>query len=309
MTAVTLIENFRAVFYAPFYAPIALGAYAAEGLEVVLKTSGDAARTASSLIAGEGDVSWGGPLRLMLALERDPRAGAIAFCEAVGRDPFFLLGRAPNPEFRFEQLAGRKLAAVTEVPTPWLCLQHDLRLAGMDASRIRVIPGRSMAENVAALRSGEADVIQVFHPYAGGLLKEGTAHVWYAAATRGPVSYTTLNTTRAYAERNPEVLRKMCRSMYRSQKWIAAHGAAELAAALADFFPEIPRPILVTCFESYKKIGLWNRDPMLQREGFEWLRDAALADGLLKKKFAYEACVDMQHAEAVVKENPPPLQG
>ena len=29
---ITLIENFRAVFYTPFYAAFALGAYAAEGL-------------------------------------------------------------------------------------------------------------------------------------------------------------------------------------------------------------------------------------------------------------------------------------
>ena len=263
MTAVTLIENFRAVFYAP----IALGAYEKEGLDVSLKTSGDAARTASSLIAGEGDVSWGGPLRLMMALEKNPQAAAIAFCEAVGRDPFFLLGREPDPGFRLEHLRGKKLAVVTEVPTPWMCLRHDLRLAGMDPSQIARIPGRSMAENVAALRSGEADVIQVFHPYAGTLLKEGTAHVWYVAASRGLVSYTTLNTTSDFAGRNPDVLRKMCRAMYRSQKWIAAHGAGELAAALAAFFPEIPRPVLVTCFESYQATGLWNRDPMLAREG------------------------------------------
>lgn len=309
MTAVTLIENFRAVFYAPFYAPVALGAYEAEGLQVTLKTSGDASRTASSLMAGEGDVSWGGPLRLMAALEKNPQGAAIAFCEAVGRDPFFLLGREPNPGFRPQQLRGKKVAVVTEVPTPWMCLRHDLRLAGVAPSEITTIPGRSMAENVAALRSGEAEVIQVFHPYAGSLLKEGRAHVWYTAASRGLVSYTTLNTTRDFAGRNPDVLRKMCRAMYRSQKWIVAHSAGELAVALADYFPEIPRPVLMTCFESYKTSGLWNRDPVLQRAGFEWLRDAALADGFLKKKFTYEECVDMQYAQAAVKDDPPALEG
>ena len=32
--AITLIENFRAVFYTPFYAAFALRAYEAEGIEV-----------------------------------------------------------------------------------------------------------------------------------------------------------------------------------------------------------------------------------------------------------------------------------
>src|SRR5215813_3744648 len=159
---ITLIENFRAVFYAPFYAAIALEAYAGEGLDVELRMSADAAHTAASLIAGDGDVSWGGPLRLMMALEKSPAGAAVAFCEAIGRDPFFLLAREPNPAFTVRDLAGKRVAVVTEVPTPWMCLQQDLKLAGVDPKELRVIPGRSMAENVAALRAGEADVIQVF---------------------------------------------------------------------------------------------------------------------------------------------------
>ena len=304
---ITLIENFRAVFYAPFYAPIALGAYEAEGLQVNLKMSGDAAHTAASLIAGDGDVSWGGPLRLMFALEKNPGAGAVAFCEAVGRDPFFLLAREPNPGFQLKDLLGKKVATVSEVPTPWMCLQQDLRLAGIAPEKIQRIPERSMAENVAALRSGEADVIQVFHPFGGRLVYEGAAHVWYAAANRGLVSYTTLNTTRQFAERNPEVLVKMCRAMYRTLEWIGTHDGRELAELLASYLPDVPAPILTACFRNYKSLGLWNRTPILQREGFEWLRDAALAAGLMQKKFSYEECVDMRFAEAALKENPPPL--
>jgi NitT/TauT family transport system substrate-binding protein len=304
---ITLIENFRAVFYAPFYAAMALKAYADEGLDVELKMSGDAARTAASLIAGHGDVSWGGPLRLMMALEKSPDGAAIAFCEAIGRDPFYLLAREPNPAFRLQDLAGKRLSVTTEVPTPWMCLRHDLGLAGVDLKEIKVIAGRTMAESVAALRSGEADVIQVFQPFGAALVHEGTAHAWYAAASRGLVSYTTLNTTRAFAEKNPDALLKMCRAMYRTLTWIAAHEGRELAALLASWLPDVPRPILTACFDGYKSLGLWNRTPILERAGFDWLRDAALATGILKKKITYEDCVDMRYAEAAVRESPPPL--
>lgn len=304
---ITLIENFRAVFYAPFYAAIALKAYAEEGLDVDLKMSSDAAHTAASLIAGQGDVSWGGPLRLMIALEKNPAGAALAFCEAIGRDPFFLLAREPNPAFKVRDLAGKRLAVVTEVPTPWMCLQQDLKLAGVDPREIRVIPGRSMAENVAALRAGDADVIQVFQPFGAVLVHEGAAHIWYAAASRGLVSYTTLNTTRAFADRQPDALLKMCRAMYRTLGWIAAHEARELAALLASWLPDVPQPILTASFQAYKSLGLWNRTPILERSGLEWLRDAALATGILTKKISYEECVDMRWAEVAVKENPPPL--
>jgi NitT/TauT family transport system substrate-binding protein len=284
-----------------------LKAYADEGLDVELRMSSDAAHTAQSLIAGQGDVSWGGPLRLMMALEKNPNGGAIAFCEAIGRDPFFLLGREPNPGFKLHDLAGKRLAVTTEVPTPWMCLQRDLGLAGVDLKQLRVIPGRSMGENVAALRSGEADVIQVFQPFGAALVHERAAHVWYAAASRGLVSYTTLNTTRAFANKNPDALRKMCRAMYRTLGWISAHEGRELAALLASWLPDVPAPVLTACFDGYKSLGLWNRTPILERAGFDWLRDAALATGILKKSISYDDCVDMRYAEAAVRESPPPL--
>jgi ABC-type nitrate/sulfonate/bicarbonate transport system substrate-binding protein len=96
-----------------------------------------------------------------------------------------------------------------------------------------------MAENAAALRAGEVDVIQVFEPYAQALVDEGAGHVWYAAASRGPTSYTSLNTTRAYIEREPETVLRLTRAMYRTLKWIAARNGHALAEAIAGYFPDI----------------------------------------------------------------------
>ena len=103
--AITLIENFRAVFYGPFYAASALGAYAQEGLDVVVKPA-SGATAAGFQVPSEGEVSWGGPLRLMNTLDKNPAAGVVAFCEVVGRDPFVLVGREPRPAFRLQDLAG-----------------------------------------------------------------------------------------------------------------------------------------------------------------------------------------------------------
>jgi len=56
---IKLAENFRAVFYAPFYATHALGFYAREGVEVELLSSPAPAAAASSLYDGSIDISWG----------------------------------------------------------------------------------------------------------------------------------------------------------------------------------------------------------------------------------------------------------
>ena len=299
---ITLIENFRAAFYAPFYAAWALGAYEAEGLQVEMKPQTDPTHTMQSLLTGAGEVSWGGPLRLMESLQKNPARKPLIFCEVVSKDPFFLVGRRPNPQFRFSDLQDTTLGVVTEVPTPWMCLQHDLRLAGIDPARITLAPDRSMAENSAALRSGEVDVIQIFQPYAKELELSGAGHVWYAAANRGPTAYTTLNTTREYAQRNPEMLAGMCRALYRTQQWIAAHDGRALAELVSGYFPGVPAPLLAASYDDYLRLKLWNKNPLMSREGLAWLCDAGVANGRLKRKFAYEECVDMRFAQEAMRD-------
>jgi len=307
LASITLIENFRAVFYAPFYAALALGAYAEEGLEVRLLSSPDPARTPEALLEGRGDVTWGGPMRVMVACDRDPGCGLVIFCEVVGRDPFFLLGREPNPRFRFEDLRGRRLATVSEVPTPWMCLQHDMRLAGVDPAAVERTAGRSMAENAAALRAGEADVVQVFQPLAEELVEEGAGHIWYAAADRGPTTYTAFYTRREIWERDPESLLRMTRAMYRTQRWLGARGGEEIAGRVASYFPGLPRATLARALSRYQSLGLWNRTPLLPRESFEWLRAACRSGGLIREGAPYERCVEMRLAERAVADDPPPM--
>jgi NitT/TauT family transport system substrate-binding protein len=303
---VTLIENFRAVFYAPFYAAFALGAFEAEGVDVRLKTSTAADKTLTSLLAGAGHVSWGGPMRLMHAFDKDPNNGLVGFCEVVRRDPFYLVGREPNVDFHMSDLAGKALAVVSEVPTPWYCLQHDLRLARVEPTAIRRAPARSMAENLELLRAGEVDVIQVLDPLAQMAVDQGIGHIWHAAASRGPVSYTTLNTTRSFLEHDPDTALRMTRAIYRTQRWIADHDGHALAEVIMSYLPDITLKTLAACCCRYRENLVWNTNPIQQRAGLEWLRDAMLACNAIRTKFNYEDLADMRFAEQVIRESSSP---
>ncbi len=302
--AVTLIENFRAVFYSPFYAAFALQAYEAEGLEVQRIMSTDPTQTMQMLLSGTGDVAWGGPIRLLSANNETADPGLVIFCDVVGRDPFFLVGREPNPTFRLHDLFDKRVATVSEVPTPWLCLQHDLRLAGLDPAKVDRVTNQSMPENVAALRAGEVEVIQLFQPFVEQALEEGIGHIWYAAADRGATAYTALYTTQAFLQREPQSLRQMTRAMYRTQHWIATHDAAELADNVAEYFPDVSRATLTSALARYKALNVWNRTPILPPEGFAWLSAACVSGGYTLRDVAYDRCVDMRFAEQVIQETP-----
>lgn len=298
---ITLSENFRALFYAPFYAAHAIGAYQTERVEVRLRDSTDPAATAAAMRAGEVDVMWGGPLRVLLTHAGDMASDVVCFCDVVARDPFFVVGREPRPNFSVADLAGVRFASVAEVPTPWLCLQDDIRRAGIDPASLNRLHGPGMAENAASLRAGRLDAVQLFQPYAEDLLASGAGHVWYAAARRGLTAYTTLVTRRAVlASRRDEML-AMVRAMYRALRWIAATPGKDIAFVLRSYFPAVPPEIFAGAIDRYRALGLYAPDPVLRREGFDRLAAAMKSGGALDRDIPFEDCVDNTLAEAAVQ--------
>src|ERR1700732_2430206 len=100
-----LYENFHFPLYAPFYAAHAIGAYAAEDLEVELLPSPGIGLAEEELLAGSVDVIWAGPMRVMKHHETRSDSPLVCFAEVVCRDPFSLVGRRPNPNFTLSDLS------------------------------------------------------------------------------------------------------------------------------------------------------------------------------------------------------------
>lgn len=304
---VILQEALRGLFYAPFYVALARDAFAAEGVEIRFTSSPHPDETALRVMDGTVDVSWGGPMRVMETYHKQPRCDLVCFGEVVTRDPFLLMGREPKPGFALADLASVTLATVSEVPTPWLCLQHDLRLAGIDPAGIRRVIGRTMAENVQALKSGTVDVIQVFEPFPSLLLAEGAAHIWYEAARRGPTSYTCFYARRGtLAARRDELLR-LVRAIDRTGKWVAKAAGPEIADAIAGYFADVPPAILAAACTRYKALGIWGRTPVLSRAGYDRLRDGLVSGGFVSPGTAFEVAVDNTLAEEAIALDLPAL--
>jgi NitT/TauT family transport system substrate-binding protein len=299
---ITLSENFRALFYAPFYAAHATGAYVQQGVEVDFRLSSDPNRTAAALRSGAVEVMWGGPLRVMLTHDADPSSDVVCFCDVVARDPFLLIGREPRASFRPADLATVRLGTVSEVPTPWLCLQDDISRDGADPASVTRVADQTMAENAAALRAGRLDAVQLFQPYAEDLLASGAGHLWYAAADRGLTAYTTLVTRRSVIEKKRDELLRMVRAMDRTLHWIRTTPGTEIQPVLAGYFPDVPASIFAAAIDRYRALGLYGPDPVTRREGFDRLAAAMRSGGALTRNVAFEACVDNSLAEQVVRE-------
>jgi NitT/TauT family transport system substrate-binding protein len=231
-------------------------------------------------------------MRILLAHEADPHSPLRNFGAVVMGDPFFLIGRGPRPDFRLTDLAALTVGTVSEVPTPWWTLQHDIRLAGLDPASIRRITDRGMAENAEAVAQRTLDVAQVFEPLASRLEGEGRAHVWHVAARRGPTAYTTFTSTMERLQSRRAEFKAMLRGLARTLAWVAANPPGALAETVAPFFPDLPQPLLARALARYKAIGLWTADPFYPEEAFTRLETAMLSAGAITRRPGFAATAD-----------------
>ena len=288
---VRLMENFRAIFYAPYYATHALGFYANEGVDVELVSSDAPGDAIAHLADGTIDLTWGGPMRVMIAHDRDDQSPLVCFGEVVSRDPFFLIGN--SKQFKLSDLAHLRFATVSEVPTPWMCLQHDLREASIDPAMITRISDRTMPDNYAALRGKQLDVMQAFEPFASQAEIDRDGEILYAASSRGPTVYTTFIATRSKVAAHRDEFVAVTHALAKMQQWLYAHSGKELAEVVASFFPLVPQELLSRSLQRYLDAGLWARGPAMSKQGFERLGSSFLSGGSLKRSPVFENCVDV----------------
>lgn len=276
-------EPFRALFYAPYYAALARGDYAAEGVAVTLLPGTVPSLAKDSVLDRTADLAWGGPMRLLLAHDADHACPLRLFGAVVMGDPFFLVGRQPNPGFKLRDLAQMTLGTVSEVPTPWWTLQDDIRQAGLDPVSIKRVTDRPMGENAAAVAAGTLDVAQLFEPLVSQMEAAGTGHVWYAQASRGPTSYTAFYARNDVIAAKRAAMEAMVRGLARTLTWFAGASPEEIVACIADFFTGGDTALMARAIQRYKSVNLWTKTPHFPPEALAQLERGMLSAGAIKR--------------------------
>ena len=302
MRSLTVPMPFHTPFYAALPAGVALGHFAEEGLAVTAVPAQRYARgTMQALLDGEIEICLGG---LMRSFELADRTGQHVphFAEVCSRNAFFLLSRRPEPRFRFADLIGKTVLGFLEAPTPWQCLLTVLRRHAVDPARVRIERDRPMLEAAAAFRAGEGDYLETTQPIVETLLREGAAHIAVSMGeATGPLPFTSYMAAPALLRREPEVVLRFTRAVYRTQRWLTGRAAAEIAALVSAEYAEVPAPLLEAAIARYQPQETWARDPVLRRPGFDTLQHILQSGGFIRGHHRYADLVDTAFAVEAVK--------
>ena len=297
----TVPMPFHTPFYAPLVAGVALGHFAAEELAVTVVPAANYPRgTMQALLDGEIEICLGG---LMRSFELADRTGRVVthFAEVCSRSGFFLLARRPMPRFKFQDLIGKTVIGFAEAPTPWQCLLTVLRRAAVDPARVRIERHRPLADAIAAFRAGEGDFLETTQPAVEELVAAGVAHVAVSMGeATGPVPFTSYMATPELLAREPDLVRRFVRAVYRTQRWLAGSEAAEVARVVAPAFPTVEATLLGRAAARFMRQHTWSRDPLLRRGGYAYLQEILLAGRFIQRAHPYGALVNTAYAHEVM---------
>jgi NitT/TauT family transport system substrate-binding protein len=294
-----VVTAFPAPFYAPVNAAVRLGAFADEGLDVHLWSPAPG-QTPGMLLRGEADVAVSGVMRCHVLADQSPPVSLLTIAEVNSRDGFYLLTRRPADGFRWDDLAGKRLALFTEAPTPWMCLQDVLRRHGVAPGSVAIRSGLPGPLAVEALLAGEVDFLQTGQPTAEQLLVDGNAHLAAAMAdTVGPLPYSSFLVSPAFRQRESDLCARAVRGLARAQRWMVNSRPADIASLIAPDFPDIARPVLTRVVDRFQSAGTWPAHPHQPRAPYERMGQILVDGGLVGRAARFEDVCDNSFADSI----------
>lgn len=296
---ITVYEPFRSIFYAPQFVALYGRHFAAEGLDIAVVTAG-AITTTAALIDGHAEIALGG---IMRSLDVADRGGPflVHFAEVNQRNGFFLLSRVARPTFTWTDVVGKTVISFAEAPTPWQCMLTVLRRHGVDPRTVTIERTRPLAEALAAFKDGHGDFFETGQPFTEQLLADGSAHLAASMGeATGPVPFSSYMTTERFLREERDVLLRFTRALYQAQRWIARADAKQIAELIAPAFPDVAPEIRQRAVARYLDQRTWSREPIVRREGYEYLRTILLDGGFITRSHRYEDLIDTTLAQEVV---------
>lgn len=295
----TVSEVAHSVFYAPQYAAISQGFFAEEGLEIELINGQGADKVMTAVLSDQVDIGFSGPEAAIYVMREGKEDHPVVFAQLTKRDGAFIVGREPDDNFTFDKLKGTHLIGGRKGGVPLMTLEYVLRQQGLDTEKdLYVDSSVQFALMAGAFTGGTGDYVALFEPTASAVETEGKGYVLASVgAYSGEIPYTCYYAKQSWLKDNAETAQKFTNAIYKGQLWVASHTPAEVAKAIAPFFPDTDIALLEKVCARHAEIDAFMSTPVMQKEAFDRLQTVMEEAGELPERVEFEKLVDNSFAE------------
>ncbi len=303
MTAVTLNEVAHSIFYAPQYVAIELGYFEEEGIGLTLVNGAGADKVMTALISGDAQIGFMESEASIYVSQEGAADPAVNFAQLTQRAGNFLVGREEQPDFKWENLKGKKVLGGRAGGMPQMVFEYILKKHGIDPKTdLAIDQSISFGLTAAAFTSGDADYTVEFEPFATTLEMENCGVV-VASLGRdsGYVPYTAYCAKKSYIEKNPQVIQKFTNAIQKGLDYVNFHSAWEIAKTIQPQFKDTPVEKIAAIIDRYKSQDTWKEDTIFEKDSFELLENILEESGELKERVPYEDLVRTDFSMNAVK--------
>ena len=304
LTEVILNEVAHSIFYAPQYVAIEEGYFQEEGLDLTLVTGFGADKVMTAVLSGEAEIGFMGAEASVYAYQEGANDPVVNFAQLTQRAGNFLVAREEMPDFKWEDLKGKKVLGGRKGGMPEMVFEYILKKNGLDPKKDLEIDQSIDFGSTAAAFTGEnsADYTVEFEPSATALEKEGAGRVVASLGVdSGYVPYTSYSAKTSFMEEHPEVLQKFTNALQRGMDHVQTHTPEEIAEVIAPQFPETDLDTVTTIVKRYYEQDTWKENLIFEEESFQLLQDILEDAGELSKRVEYDRLVNTEYAEKAVE--------
>lgn len=276
-------------FYSPLIATIACGFLEEEGLAPKHSVAPPGKSAIAGLADGSVHVAQSAPSQAITVLEMGETPPALHFAQINEKDGFFLVGREPEPDFRWERLKGRELL-IDHGEQPMVMFRYACHKRGLDFASIKPINAGATGKMIEAFRKGEGDYVHLQGPAPQQLERDGGGHIVAALGeASGPCAFSSLAATREWL--STDRAKAFMRAYRKGRAWLIATPAAEVAKREAPFFPGVDAGVLAATIAAYQKLGNWSPHVEITRAAFEATLDIYQHAGKITRRHRYEDAI------------------
>ena len=297
-------EVTRSVFYAPQYVAIKNGYFAEEGLDIELTTGQGADKVMTAVLSGQSDIGFAGPEASIYVYNEGKEDHTQVFAQMTQKDGSFLVSKEKTDKFSWQDLKGKTVIPGRKGGVPYMTFEYVLKKNGLNPQKDLVLDDSIKFDLMAgAFAGGDAEYVTLFEPTASMTEAAGKGYVVASVGeASGEIPYTAYFAKKSYMEQNSDVIQGFTNAIYKGEKWVKEHTAAEIVEAIKEFFPDTDVKMLEAAVQSYMDIDAWKSDPILKKESFDLLQTVMKEAGELEKEGDYDKIVNNSYAEKAIKE-------
>ena len=297
---VKINEVTHSVFYAPMYLADALGYFEDEGFEIELTNGGGADATMAAVLSGGADIGFCGPEAAIYVDIGGSDDAPKVFGQLTKRDGSFLVGRVPEPDFSWQNLAGKEILAGRKGGVPAMTFEYVLKEAGVTAKLNYDVAFNLMT---SAFEGNVADYCTMFEPAASAFEAEGKGYIVASVGQQsGEIPYTCFMAKQSYIDKHGDKVEGLVRAITKAIKYVSEHSSAEVAQLIAPYFDGTGVAALTTSMDSYKAIDAWVSNMAMEKSAFERLQDVIESAGELPQRVEFSDLVITDIANKVYAE-------